>query len=470
MSLVNSKKFAPQGIAINTGQPEQRTETDGTYRPIVKNLEPGEEAVVVLSPGKVFSGAVTFEDTGEPVPDAKVSIWASQEEFGSMASIVGHTDAEGRYKMLPKPGIRFGVTAYPPSGVPYMARKTERLAWENGDSSWEVDIKLPRVVLVSGRVVEEGTGKLVEGATITYESGGKQTEVPKNAVTGWQAKQTSDADGHFTFAVPPGRGTLLVKKAGANYVLRQELSRKIHYNKPGGSRVYAHALHEINASMEEGDLDIEIQVKPGRQIEGEIVDERGKLIESAVIATSLRVWDYSGSWHGASAPNLGGKFKLIGLSADSEYSVVFLDAAQKVGATVKLRATDDSVKVVLKPCGAARAKFILDDEERKFSPVLLNLIVTPGVPRYDFKKMRAGNVAADSDFNSNIDYINYRDGYWKANVQRKAKDQYYTFPALIPGATYRLMTWEEDEYSYKDFTVQSGETLDLGEFTPKFKD
>ena len=470
VSLINSRKFAPQGIAINTHQPGQRHEDEGSYLPLVKNLEPDEEAVVVLSPGKVFTGVVTFEDTGKPVADAKVSIWASQEEFGSMASIEGRTDAEGRYRMLPKPGIRFGVSAYPPSGVPYMARKTKRLTWENGDLSREVDIKLPRVVLVRGRVLEEGTGKPVEGATITYESGGKQTEVPKNAVTGWQANQTSDANGHFMFAVPPGRGTLLVKKAGANYVLQQELSRKIHYNKSGGTRVYAHALHEFNASMEEGDLDVEIQVKPGRKIEGEIVDEDGKLIESAVIATSLRVWDYDGSWRGVSRPDLGGRFKLIGLSDDGEYPVVFLDPIRKLGATLNLHATDDNVKVVLKPCGTARAKFILDDEERKFSPVLLNLVVTPGTPRRDFKTMRAGKVAADSDFNSNIDYINYRDGYWKANVQRRGKDQYYTFPALVPGATYRLMTSEEDDGSYKDFTVQSGETLDLGEFTPKFND
>ena len=260
-----------------------------------------------------------------------------------------------------------------------------------------------------------------------------------------------------------------MQKAEANYILQQKLSRKISFNRQGGSRVYAHALHEINASMEEGDLDVEIQLKPGREIEGEIVDENGKRIESAIIATSLRVWS-AGEWRGESYPrNLDGKFKLVGLSADSEYPVVFLDPVQKLGATVKLRSTTDNVKVVLKPCGTARAKFILDTEDRKFSPVLLNLVVTPGEPRFS-KKMKVANVWADSSFNSNIDRINYGRGYWKANVQRKGKDQYYTFPALIPGATYRLMTWEEDEYSYKDFTVQSGETLDLGEFTPKFKE
>ena len=464
MSVVNSKKFAPQDISINTGQPEQRTENDGTYRSIVKNLKPREEAVVVLPPGKVFTGVVTFEDTGEPVPNATVSIWASQEEYGSMVSIEGRTDAEGRYRILPKPGIRFGVSAYPPSGVPYMARKTERLSWENSDLSREVDIKLPRVVLVRGRVLEEGTDKPVEGATITYESGGKEKSVPKNSVTGWQAEQKSDADGNFTFAVPPGRGTLLVKKAGANYVFQQKLSRRIRFNKPGGSRVYAHALHEINASMEEGVLDVKIQVKPGRQIKGEIVDGDGKLIESTVMATTLRVWDYTGGWRGDSNPILGGNFELVGLSANSEYPVVFLDATQKLGATVNLRATDDNVKVVLKPCGAARAKFILEDEERKFYPSL-HLVVTPGTPQHDFKKTRAGSVMADSDFIANIDRINY----WNPDL-KKDKDGYITFPALVPGATYRLMTREEGDWSYKDFTVKSGETLDLGEFTPTFDD
>ena len=196
VSVVNSKKFPPQGFAINAGQ---RSRDDDHYRSKARIYKPGEEAVVVLSPGKVFVGVVTFEDTGEPVPDAKVSIWASQSEFGTMSSIEGHTDAEGRYRMLPKPGIRFGVAAYPPSGVPYMARETERLTWENGDSTREVDIKLPRVVLVRGRVLEEGTDLPVEGATITYRPGGKRKKVPKNTVTGWRDSQTSDVKGQFYF-------------------------------------------------------------------------------------------------------------------------------------------------------------------------------------------------------------------------------------------------------------------------------
>ena len=50
------------------------------------------------------------------------------------------------------------------------------------------------------------------------------------------------------------------------------------------------------------------------------------------------------------------------------------------------------------------------------------------------------------------------------------KDGSIEFPALIPGATYRLLTSFDGFDEYKDFHVKSGEVLELGEFTPKFRD
>ncbi len=463
MSVVNSKRFAPQDIAINTGQPEQRGPRDGTYRALVKNIKPGGEAVITLDPAKVFTGTVTYEDSGEPVPGAKVSIWASQEEYGSMMTVDGVTDAQGKYRVLPNPGIRFGVTAYPPSGVPYMARETERIAWENSDLMREVNIKVPRVSIVRGRVLEEGTDKPVEEATITFEAGGSQGGMPANVVTGWQAQQSTDADGKFTFAVPYGRGTLLVKKKNANYILQHKFSREIQSGKPGGSRVYAHALHEVNTSKDNDSIEVEIRIKPGHEVSGKIVDEQGNPIQSAVLATNLDVWDYSGEWRGGSGPTLGGTFRLKGLTADQEHPVYFLDPHQKLGAAVNLRTSDEPVSVALKPCGSAKAKFILDKEDRQFSPMLF-FVLTPGELKYNFDAVQAGKTLADSDFVANIDRINY------GNPQEAQEgiERHYTFPALIPGATYRLLTSGGIEGPYRDFTVKSGETLDLGEFTPKF--
>ena len=48
LDVAGGERFAPQSISLNTGMPEQRGERDATYRPIVKNVSPGEEAVLAL--------------------------------------------------------------------------------------------------------------------------------------------------------------------------------------------------------------------------------------------------------------------------------------------------------------------------------------------------------------------------------------------------------------------------------------
>ena len=291
--LVNSKKFAPQSIALNTGQSEQRGERDATYRPLVKNTKPGEEGVITLSPAQVITGKVTYEDTGEPVPNTKVTIWASQQAFGSMSSVEGKTDENGNYRILPEPGIRFGVSAYAPIGVPYMARKADPIRWENGDESREVDIALPRAVLVIGRVVEAGTGKPVAKAKVTYEKG-TAAEVPENAISGWQAAQETDAEGRFAYAVPPGNGVLQVKHAKGAYVLQSMLSREMS-GREGGQRRYAHAFHKIEPTADADEITAEIKLQPGATVQGTVVDEKGSPVDEFSVVTRLKVWDLTGS-------------------------------------------------------------------------------------------------------------------------------------------------------------------------------
>lgn len=468
MILFDSKKFAPQRISLNTGQPEQRGPRDRTYRPLVKNVEPGKEAVLTLSPAKIITGKVTYEDTGEPVPNTKISIWASQQEFGSMMSVIGKTDADGNYRVLPKPGIRFGVSAYPPTGVPYMGRKAEKLVWENSDTTRKVDIQLPRVTLVEGLVIEKGTGKPVAGATITFES--SERNAPKNVITGWQAEQKTNGDGKFTYPVHAGHGTLVVRKKDSNYVLQTMDSRKMTSNKPGGSRFYANAFHKMEVEKGTDKIEATIEVLPGKSVRGVIVDEDGNSIEEAYIVTRLKSWDHAGKWRGDSRPTVGGKFELMGLEPDESYKVHFLDARQKLGTTIELKATDEDVKVVLKPCGSMTAKFIVEDEKNRetmksMQRPTLYFTLMPGVAKY--AAQRLGKLAADEDFVGNIDRVNYG----MDDVGPKLDDEFrITYPALIPGATYRLQTSFDQSFGYKEFTAKSGETLDLGEFTPKFND
>ena len=461
--LVNSRKFAPQSITLNTGQSEQRGPRDATYRSLVKNTLPGEEGVLTLAPAQVITGRVTYEDTGEPVPETKVTIWASQQAFGSMSSVEGTTDENGNYRILPNPGIRFGVSAYAPTGAPYMARKAEPIRWENGDGSRQVDIALPRAVLVTGRVIEKGTGKPVAKAKVTYESG-KDAQVPENAISGWQASQVTDAEGRFAYAVPPGNGVVQVKHPNSAYVLQSMLSGELQ-NRKGGQRRYAHAFHKIAPDVDAEKVTAEIQLQPGKTVKGLVVDEAGKSVDEFQVITNLKVWDLTGHWRGDGRPDRHGQFELNNLEEGKEYAVSFLDARRKLGATVKLKASGVPVTVVLKPCGSAKARFHVEDKDRQYAPGLM-FIATAGAAKYDFQSMRNGKIGADSDHNANVDRVNYGIN----GGPKPDKDGSIEFPALIPGANYRLLTSFDGFDEYKDFQVKSGEVLELGEFTPKFRD
>ena len=386
-----------------------------------------------------------------------------------MVSVETQTDDKGKYRLLPKPGIRFGVSAYPPSGVAYMGREAERVSWENGDIEREINIKLPRVTLVRGRVVNEITNKPIPDATVTFEGSGKYR--PENAIDGWQAQQKTDEDGRFTYAVPAGKGTLVVHKKDSVYVLSSMPSREMtSTSRKGGTRFYGNAFHTINVPKDTDAIDAEIKLRPGKTVQGVMVDEQGKPIEQAFIISRSKVWDLAGGWRGDSRPNVGSEFELQGLDPAETYNVHFLDAHNKLGATVLIKPSevDEEMRVVLKQCGTATAKFIVEDEEQREKMRYPNLqfVLTKGVHRFDSEAMRSGKLAADQDFNANIDRINY--GF--ENGPKFDDDLKVTLPALIPGATYRLQTNFDGSWDYKEFVAKSGENIELGEFTPKFRE
>ena len=350
-----------------------------------------------------------------------------------------------------------------------MGRKAEELKWENADRTRNVDVQLPRGTLVQGRVIEKGTGLPVADATITFET--SRRKAPKNVITGWQATQKTDADGKFTYAVSPGHGTLVIRKKNSNYVIQTMESRMMTRDKPGGCRFSANAFHTMKVEEGTDTIEAEIEVVPGKTVRGVIVDRDGKPIEEAIILTRLKSWADLAGWRADSRPVTGGKFELTGLEPGKSYKVHFLDARQKLGTTIDLKATDEEVKVVLQPCGSATAKFIVEDEDNREKMIemrspTLSFRLSPGVAKYDFRSIQAGKLAADEDFNGNVDRLNY--GFFSNSGPKLDDELGITYPALIPGATYRLQTTFDQSWGYKEFTVEPGQVLDLGEFTPKF--
>jgi beta-lactamase regulating signal transducer with metallopeptidase domain/protocatechuate 3,4-dioxygenase beta subunit len=465
VDVTGSERFAPQNIALNTGMPEHRGERDATYRPLVKNVAPGEEAVLVLSPAQLFEGVIRYEDTGEPAPHARLIMRASQQEQGgSMLAVAGKADASGHYQISPYPGVRFRIIAYPPAGVPYLARETpfgKEIRWQATDRIKQVDVSLPRGVLVRGRVVEAGTGAPVAGASVQYIPESVNNDFDSDEIlTGWQGIQLSEADGRFEIAVLPGPGRLLAHGPDGTYVLKAIGDRELSSNRPGGRRRYVHAIERINPPADTEVVPVTLELQPGATVSGRLVDERGAPIDEAVVISRLRVSPHDIFWRGgALAPTLGGRFELAGLDADQEYPIHFLDAKNRRGATAVISATDKEPTIVLEECGQATMRFVdaggrpVDD----YYPSV-EIVVTPGVYRFDSDAMQSGTLAADSDLIQNVDRINY------PSLLKSDEKGQVLLPALIPGANYRLVLRRRDDAEItKDFQVESRETLDLGD-------
>jgi hypothetical protein len=461
LNVKGSDQFAPQSLALNTGMAEQRGERDGTYRPqAVKNLAPGEEAVLALAPAQIFEGVVSYEDTGQPAAHSRLTIWASQQEFGSMYSVAGQADDQGRYHIRPYPGIRFGITAYAPDGMPYLSRTLPKIEWEEATMRKTADVKLPRGVLVRGNVMELQSAAPVVGATIQYvPEKANNPQYAEDILTGWQGIQLSKEKGEFEIVVLPGPGHLLVHGPHNEFVLRETSSRQLRQGRPGGDRQYANAIERVDPAVGSDPVDVTVKLERGAKVTGRLVNETGEPIDKAILISQLNIVPTTLSWRGDASKDVsGGRFELSPLEPKKECRAHFLDAEHRLGATVTLTTENGPQTVVLKTCGQATARFV-DAENQPLADYhpSLHMVVTPGSSRYDIDAMERGDLAADADFVSNIDRTNH----W--NLPGTDEDGRIAFPALIPGATYRLEGYEQGRpVVAKEFTAVSQQTQDLG--------
>jgi beta-lactamase regulating signal transducer with metallopeptidase domain len=457
VNIDGTDRFAPQSIALNTGMPTERGERDGTYRSQVVNAAAGAEPVAQLEPAQVITGRVTYADTGLPAPHARLTISCSQQKFGSMMSVPGKADAEGRYRISVMPGVQFGVTAYPPDGMPYLGREGERFDWQPGDTTREFDITLPRGVVVQGRVMAGETP--VAGASVLYLPNQDTSRGKSNVLTGWQAIELTGADGRYHIVVLPGVGRLLVNAPSDDFVPKEVGGREIWEGQPGGERIQAHAIERIDAQEGSPPIALDVQLKPAGHVAGQLVDREGARIDQALLFSSLLFDRHGGNWRGFPQELVGGHFQLGGVPTDGKATVYFLEPKRKLGTTVSL-APGDNRPVALEPCGEVTMRFV--DAAGQPIPkhfALVEFVVTPGASRFDQAAAKAGQLSADAMIIDNMDLPTFRD-------LATDEDGRLTLPALIPGANYRVSTFHDGTYHIvKDFTARSGEKLDLGDLT-----
>lgn len=332
-------------------------------------------------------------------------------------------------------------------------------AWDSGMRTKEVNMKLPRGVVVRGQVLEEGSGKPVARASVQYTPESANNRHIKNDIlTGWQAIEVTDEQGRFEIVILRGPGRLLVHGPRGDFVLRETSSGELYNGRLGGKRNYAHGIERIEPAAEAESLDVTIRLERGGKASGALVDSEGRTVGGVLMVTRLAISPHSMEWRGHPQELIGGRFELTGLAPNREYPVHFVHPKRQLGATAMIKAAAEPMRVVLEPCGLAKMRFV--DAEGK--PVAdhdpsVRLVVTPGPLDWNRNEAESETLAAEETFIANVD----RQNHWDLKADG---DGHVTLLALIPGATYRVLTVKDENLVVaKEFQAKSGETLDLGE-------
>jgi hypothetical protein len=423
----------------------------------------GTETTIALQPAKIIEGRVLAADTGQPIPEAVVSATTRvhNERANGFFTAKFRADGEGRFTINPLDGESYTLGAFPTHGEPYLIQQDE-LKWVKGAVKANHDIKLPRGVLIRGKVTDKDTERPLAESSIQFLPTGDR----ENVLSGWQAIVASQDDGSFQVAVPPGKGHLLIFGPTSDYVLEVIGANQLYRNRPGGMRYQGHAIIAYEAKAGEGPVEVAAALRAGKTIKGRVEGPDGQTVTNAFLITTLHIGATNPWWRGDyQVPIRDGRFELHGLAPEATTRVSFLDPENQWGTTVELagKQADKDVTIRLQPCGQAQARFVGPDGKpvAKHRPHF-EFVATPGPDRLSRNSQDQGELSADTAFMANVD----RKHYWTGPVTDT--EGRVTLPSLIPGALYRIVdisTVNDDKglQVRKDFTVKPGETLDLGE-------
>ena len=324
--------------------------------------------------------------------------------------------------------------AFPPEGQPYLVRQVE-FAWTKGAVHKVIDIRLPRGVLIRGKVTEERSSRPVAGASVQYFPMFRRGT---DNLGGSKSIVASKDDGSFQIVVPAGKGHLLVFGPTSDYILEMVGDRTLSNGQPGGTRNYAHRIVAYEVRTEDRHRTIDATLRRGESVRGRLAGPQGQAVQEARILSRLHIEHFSPQWRGDfQRLARDGCFELDGLDPKNAVPVYFLDAVHQWGATVELsgKQSGEEVTVRLQPCGEARARFVGPDGRPLASTSLtqlshLEILVTPGRPVLTLSDAEQSRLAADAVPVAAVDLKNY------GNSPVTDADGRITFSTLIPGARH----------------------------------
>jgi protocatechuate 3,4-dioxygenase beta subunit len=149
---------------------------------------------------------VVFDDTGKPALGAR---WVEPPIY---APANRDTDAMARLALNQLAPGRFSLRVYPPANSDFLGVETP-FDLKGEPRLLEPTIRLPRGVMVHGRVLDENAGKGLAAAEVEHFFDAEHGPAPHFA---WRAR--TDAEGKFRIAVPPTKGNLVLMEVPRGYL------------------------------------------------------------------------------------------------------------------------------------------------------------------------------------------------------------------------------------------------------------
>ncbi len=347
--------------------------------------------VFALSPAQIVKGVIVAADTGKPLENAAIRVnqnWEEDANRGMMA-VEGKTDAEGRFRLNPYAAKAYTVTAIGAKGTPYLATQLE-IKWSETEREHELRLELPRGVLVHGTALEEPGGRPVANATVRYSANWKNPHAKNIPLEGiYQPTELSDEQGHFTIAVPAGKGHLTVKSSTGEHVLKELDERQIGEGRPGGARWYVNADAAIDLTDDAREHTVDFKLQRGVTVKGELVRTDGRTPERVIMIHRGTTGNFDDEFRDDPTTLGGNRFEIRGVPPDGEFPAFFLDPDAKQGKRLPIRSSDAGkpLRVTLEPCGSLSLRFLDPDGKPVAGHIpSLMIVFTPGKPSNDLLK------------------------------------------------------------------------------------
>jgi RNA polymerase sigma factor (sigma-70 family) len=410
----------------------------------------------VAAPCLTVEGVVTDKDTGKPIPGAVVTTYklATSNVHGRM-DLKTVADKDGRYRVtgLP-PGPGNLLRAGPSDSEPYVLSVRPVPA---GDALKPITLNFPlkRGVWVEGKAADKVTGKPVHGR-IEYFIYPDNPNIKEAAgFTTDPYYQNRADDGSFRFVALPGKVLIAFRAIGDAYLIGSGVDKVTakKQNEHFETRPHLcyiegyHAYAEVDAAAGSDPVRCDVVLDPGVTVKGTVVGPDGKPVAGAK-AFGLKSYASNGYWEHAAQKTP--EFTVLGLAPGQKRRLIFLHEEKKlVGTTVVGGDTNGAVTVKLEPAGSVTGRYVDEDGRPKANATLMFL---------DFARKPGEGAGNDH-------------GSHPAREFRSDAEGRFRIEGLAPGLKYSLAHMEEGRklggYVFKDLTVTSAESKDLGDLKSK---